>query len=314
MLERGAPEAAAEGGSRMNIEERAGLRGKRAIVIGGAFGLGRAVTLALASSGVELAICDDDAEALPDTVAAAQGYAVPVFGSCIDALDIPSLEGFYREAGERLGGLDILVNVVGGANMGPFDQTDANDWASEIHRNFGYVIHSTKAALPLLRRSGRGGSIINFTTIEAHRGAAQFAVYAGAKAATTNFSRAMAVELGRERIRVNTIASDMTPTRGNLRSTHASLLASGASLPDKVRALASAIAVPLGAPPSVDEVANGVLFLASDLSSSVTGATLHADGGTFAASGFNWWPHDNAHAPRPLPNSLRRLFADEIGG
>ncbi len=77
--------------------------------------------------------------------------------------------------------------------------------------NYGYVIDSVRRAVPLIRSGGTGGSIINFTTIEAHRGAATYAVYAGAKAATTNFSRAMALELGADRIRVNPIAPDANP-------------------------------------------------------------------------------------------------------
>jgi NAD(P)-dependent dehydrogenase (short-subunit alcohol dehydrogenase family) len=68
-------------------------------------------------------------------------------------------------------------------------QMDSADFAADIRRNYGYVLDSTRLAVPLLRKSGRGGSIINFTTIEAHRGAAGFAVYAGAKAALTNFTR-----------------------------------------------------------------------------------------------------------------------------
>jgi 3-oxoacyl-[acyl-carrier protein] reductase len=66
-----------------------------------------------------------------------------------------------------------------------------------IQLNYGYVLDSVRRAIPLIRKSGKGGSIINFTNIEAHRGAAMLSVYAGAKAANTNFSRAMAGELGR---------------------------------------------------------------------------------------------------------------------
>lgn len=84
--------------------------------------------------------------------------------------------------------------------------------------NFGYVIDSVRRAIPLIRRGGRGGSIINFTTIEAFRGAASFAVYAGAKAATTNFSRALAVELGADKIRVNMIAPDTSPVKNTNRA------------------------------------------------------------------------------------------------
>ena len=107
------------------------------------------------------------------------------------------------------------MNVVGGVRQQPFDASTRENWEHDIHRNFGYVLESISAALPYLRRGETGGSIVNFTTIEAHRGAAGFAVYAGAKAGLTNFSRALALELGPERIRVNLIAPDTTPSQGN---------------------------------------------------------------------------------------------------
>jgi NAD(P)-dependent dehydrogenase (short-subunit alcohol dehydrogenase family) len=294
------------------FEQRGGLRGRRAMVVGGGFGIGAAVTQALADCGVELAVCDIDAESLPDTVAAAERAGVSVFSRCFDALDVVQLEAFYRDAGARLGHLDIVVNVVGGTLLRLFDTTTPDDWAHEIHRNFGYVLHSTKAALPLLRKSGRGGSIINFTTIEAHRGAASLAVYAGAKAGLTNYSRALAVELGPERIRINTLASDLTPTRGNLNAVPLDKVATIAKMPASIFEKAYAIATPLVVPPTVEEIANGVLFLASDLSSGVTGSTLHLDGGTFAASGFNNWPFGDGFSPVPFHESLRRLFPEDV--
>lgn len=290
------------------LEERASLKGRHAIVIGGGFGIGAAVTRALADCGVKLAVCDNDCEALTETVAEVERAGASIYSRCFDALDIAELESFYGEAAERLGHLDIVVNVVGGTQMRLFETTGPEDWNHEIHRNFGYVLYSTRAAMPLLRKSGRGGSIINFTTIEAHRGAASIAVYAGAKAGLTNFSRAMAVELGRDRIRVNTVASDLTPTRGNWNATPPERRAGIEKLPASHFEEATAIATPLVAAPTVDEIANSVLFLASDLSSGVTGSALHVDGGTYAAKGFNYWPFGDGFAPIPLDNTLSRLF------
>lgn len=284
------------------IEERAGLTGRHAAVVGGGFGIGRAITLALAECGVELAICDDDCEGLTQTGAAAEAAGVSVFSQCFDALDPAAMAAFYEEAGKRLGHLDIVVNVVGGANMGfTFEETDPEDWADDIQRNFGYMLHSTRAALPLIRKGGKGGSIINFTTIEAHRGAATLSVYAGAKAATTNFSRSLANELAKDRIRVNTIAPDMTPSRGNDRATQKKgFAAMGEISPDKL-AWMTDIGCPMSTPPSPDELADCVLFLASDLSSSITGNVLHADGGTWASSGFLRWPGGH-FSPLPPPD------------
>jgi NAD(P)-dependent dehydrogenase (short-subunit alcohol dehydrogenase family) len=130
-------------------------------------------------------------------------------------MDPPALERFYDRVEAELDRVDIVVNVAGGTSRALFVETTREQNANDLRLNYGYVIDSCRRAIPLIRKGGRGGSIINFTTIEAHRGAATFAVYAGAKAATTNFSRALAVELGADRIRVNCIAPDTSPAKAS---------------------------------------------------------------------------------------------------
>src|SRR5262245_13807388 len=174
--------------------------------------------------------------------------------------------------------------------------------------NFGYVLDSVRRAVPLIRRGGAGGSIINFTTIEAHRGAATYAVYAGAKAATMNFSRALALELGAERIRVNLIAPDTSPAKGTSVSLYPDDLARLAELGEEAFADAFTMYVPLKERPGIEDIVNAVLFLASDLSRSITGTTLHVDGGTSASRGFIDWPYGDSWEPVPLAGTLRRLF------
>jgi NAD(P)-dependent dehydrogenase (short-subunit alcohol dehydrogenase family) len=182
---------------------------------------------------------------------------------------------------------------------------------ADIQGNYGYVIQSLRRAIPLLRRSGTGGSIINFTSIEAHRGAAHFAVYAGAKAATANFSRAMAVELGKDRIRVNCIAPDMTLSKGNTAAMPPALAEGFASLPSHIQPAGMAMYIPRGEQPPAEALGDAVLFLASDMSAFVSGMTLHVDGGTMAAAGFLEWPYGDGFVPVPLAGTLGKLFADE---
>jgi NAD(P)-dependent dehydrogenase (short-subunit alcohol dehydrogenase family) len=112
-------------------------------------------------------------------------------------MDPASLDAFWDQVEAGFERVDILVNVPGGVARSLFEHTTRESHAENIRYNYGYHIDSCQRAIPLMRKSGAGGSIVNFTTIEAHRGAATFAVYAGAKAALTNFSRALAVELGR---------------------------------------------------------------------------------------------------------------------
>jgi NAD(P)-dependent dehydrogenase (short-subunit alcohol dehydrogenase family) len=285
------------------------MQGKVAVVIGGAAGhLGRGTTLGLAREGVRLIVCDNDREgleAIVGEVAALGSTVTPIFG---DVMDPASLDAFWDEVERLTDHIDILVNVCGGVARALFENTSRESHAENIRYNYGYHIDSCQRAIPLLKRSGAGGSIINFTTIEAHRGAATFAVYAGAKAALTNFSRALAVELGQHQIRVNCLASDTSPAR----TTNAALAAEdferlAACGPDAM-AEAMKIYVPMKRAPTVEEVIDGLVFLASDLSRTVTGTTLFVDGGTQAAFGFLDWPGGDSFMPAPLGGSLKMMF------
>lgn len=290
------------------LDFRANLGGRVAVVLGGGGGIGAAISLALAGAGVDLAICDADANALQATRRATEALGRRVYAQCIDVSEAAQLDAFYAAFASAFERLDIVVNVVGGVHQRAFMDATAAQCAADIRRNFGYVIDSVRHAVPLIRRGQRGGSIISFTTIEAHRGAAGFAVYAGAKAATTNFTRAMAVELGSEGIRLNTIAPDTTPSQGNANALPPETLQRIAALPPEAMARGLDMYVPMKKCPTVDDLANAVLFLASDLAASVTGTTLHVDGGTMATAGFIDWPHGDGQLPAPLAGTLARLF------
>jgi NAD(P)-dependent dehydrogenase (short-subunit alcohol dehydrogenase family) len=289
------------------LEAHAGLAGKAAAIIGGSAGVGRAITLALAKAGVDIATCDIDEEATRTIVEETQALGRKILSLKADVRDQESLDHFYDCTEKEFAHLDIVVNVAGGVTRMPFLKTTREQNAAEIRLNFGYVVDSVRRAVPLLRKSGRGGSIINFTTIEAHRGAATFSVYAGAKAANNNFSRAMAVELASEGIRVNVVAPDTTPSRTSSNSDPA-LSAILEKLPPDVLAQWYKIYIPQKHAPAQEDLANAVLFLASDLSRAITGITLHVDGGTMAASGFLDWPFGDGFGPAPMPGTLSAMF------
>lgn len=291
-------------------EAHEAMKGKVAVVVGGAAGyLGRGTTIGLVKEGVEVICCDNDREGLAAIVPEVEALGGRITALYADVMDPPSLDAFY-DAVEATGThVDILVNVAGGVARSMFDQTSRETHQRDIRLNYGYIIDSCQRALPLLRRSGRGGSIINYTTIEAHRGAATFAVYAGAKAGLRNFSRTLAVELAQDNIRVNCLASDTTLAR-----------ASNAALsPEDVRRLielgpdaldkSSEFYVPMKRAPTPEEVVDSVIYLASDLSRTVTGTTIHVDGGTYAAMGWIDWPEGDGFMPAPLAGSLKKLLA-----
>ncbi len=294
------------------LDDRARLAGRIAVVVGGGGGIGRAVSLGLAGAGVHLAISDIDGAALAATAAEARELGVEVLAIEADATVTTALSGFYDDVLRTFEGIDILVNVVGGVKRGQFMDSTPDEWQADIHRNYGYALESIHRAVPSMILRG-GGSVVNFTTIEAHRGAATFAVYAGAKAGLTNFTRALAVELGLKNIRVNTLASDSTPSAGNLKAISAELREEVLAVTPEQHQGGRRMYIPMGRAASVDDIANGVLFLVSDLAASVTGTTLHVDAGTYAASGFMNWPNGLGHLPAPLGNALELLFPEADG-
>ena len=293
------------------LEAHANLAGKTAVVVGGCGEIqGRAITLGLAKAGVRIAACDVDEEGVR-----AIGPEVASLGSTIlavhaDVVDARALDAFYDRVEAEFDRIDILVNVAGGVKRSDFMETTRDQHARDIRLNYGYVIDSVQRAVPLMRSSGEGGSIINFTTIEAHRGAATFAVYAGAKAATRNFSRALAVELGADNIRVNCIAPDTSPAKTSNSALSDVDLARIAELKEGDFDKSIAMYVPMKRAPSVDDLVNTVLFLASDLSRSISGTTLHVDGGTIASLGWIDWPYGDGYMPAPLAGTLQQLFPE----
>src|SRR5579884_1250453 len=157
------------------LESRANLHGKVAAVVGGASGIGAAVTSTLAGAGVDVAFCDINTAALGPTREDCERLGRRVLAVAADATDSHQLAQFYSLLGAQYGRLDIVVNVVGGVRRCNFMDEAPEQCVADIQRNYGYVIDSVRHAVPLIRKGGRGGSIINFTTIEAHRGAAGFA-------------------------------------------------------------------------------------------------------------------------------------------
>lgn len=297
------------------MTSHAGLAGKTAVLIGGATGIGRAIALALAEAGVGIALCDWDEAGVRDIVPEVEAFGAKILSIHADVRDAQALDGFFDRVAAEFDSVDFLVNIAGGVAHDLFMDTTPEQNAEEIRLNFGYILDSVRRILPLIRKGGRGGSIINFTTIEAHRGAAGFAVYSSAKAATTHFTKTLAVELGAEQIRVNAIAPDSTPSRTSSKARGESYMARRATLSPEAQAQGAIMYIPQKRPPSVEDVANAVLFLVSDLSRTITGTTLHVDGGTIASLGFIDWPFGDGFGPSPQPETLRRLFgsADQHG-
>lgn len=276
-------------------EDRSGLQGTVAVITGGAGGLGAAVTLDLGANGVRVAVLDRDAAAVAaiGEQLAARGVNDVVL-QVGDARDKATLEALFVDVDERWGRLDSLVNVVGGTFRARFEDTNERGWDALLRTNLLHVFHACSLAIPRIKAGGRGGSIVNFTTIEAYRGAPNFAVYSAAKAGVAHFARSLSVELAEHAIRVNNVAPDITPTPGM-----GTISEGSASFMDP---LGAAIAVPMARVGVPEDVSGAVVFLLSGLSRYITGTTLHPDGGTWAASGWFNWPDEGYR--NVVPDSL----------
>jgi NAD(P)-dependent dehydrogenase (short-subunit alcohol dehydrogenase family) len=242
------------------------LTDRVAIVTGAAVGIGEAIALAFARFGAHVAICDRDVANLDETADAIEQCRRRTVAGELDVRDGDAVRDFVAVVAEQLGPISVLVNNAGGGFLAPF--LDVNDKGQDalIRENFTSVTNFTRAVVPQMPATG--GSIVNITSIEAHRAGPNYAVYSAMKAGVFSLSKSLALELGDRGIRVNCIAPDVIPTPG---------IAGNGPLP---------VHTPLPIEGHVDDVAGAAVYLASDLSRFVTGTTVHVDGGNGAAAGW----------------------------
>lgn len=240
------------------------LSGKRALVTGGAKGIGAAIAQRLAEAGALVTVADmDPAGSAPDGTA---GYV-----RC-DVTDAQQLSAAVQEAasGESL---EILVNNAGiYPTTGPIDAVTDSFVSRMLEVN---VRAQYSAARDAARMMVHGGSIVNLASIAGIRGGANISAYSASKAAVMGLTRAFANELGPRGIRVNAIAPGIIDTPG-VQEQMAPLKAGGLDIEKAIAAN------PLGVPGRPDHIARAALFLCSDLAAFVTGHVLVVDGGSTA--------------------------------
>ena len=255
------------------------LDGKVAIVTGGASGIGAATVRRLAEEGAAVVpadIQDEKGEALAKDLSAA-GLRV-AYRHC-DVTSLAELEGLVGYAASQYGGLDVMHNNAAWTGGGYVADIDPEVWRKSLAVMLDGVFYGCKAAIPALLARG-GGSIVNTASVEGLFGEMLSSPYTTAKAGVINLTRNVAIEYGRVGIRANAICPGAveTPLMDMVRQV------SGRT-PEQIAELHA-----IGRILEPREIANVVLFLASDESSAITGAALVCDGGWTAGTRLTGFP------------------------
>ncbi|MCX7427316.1 MAG: 3-oxoacyl-ACP reductase FabG [Planctomycetia bacterium] len=245
------------------------LSGKTAMVTGAGQGLGRATALRLHEAGANVVVnyFDDPQGANRARAEQAAAEMDPNRVAVIEAnvRDVAAVERMVDEAIGRFGGLDIVVNNAGILRDRTIKKMSPEDWREVIDTNLTGVFHVSKAVAERLRDGGR---IVNLASISATVGFFGQGNYAAAKAGVVALTKVLSKELAKRRITVNAVAPGVVLTE------------MGKSIPEEVQA-EMLKNIPLGRFGQAEEIADAILFLASDLASYITGQTIHVNGG--------WW-------------------------
>ena len=239
------------------------LDGKTALVTGGTSGIGLASARRLAAEGATVFVTGRNQAKLD--AAAAEGL-VAIRGDVSESAD---LDRVFAAIADRGAGLDVLFANAGGGTFATLADTTWEHYEQTFHNNVGGTVFTVRKALPLLNP---GAAIVLAGSTAVDGGTPAFGMYAASKAAIRSFGRTWAAELVGRGIRVNTIVPGPTETPG---------LAGLAPDPSQVAAVFGSLTaqVPMNRLGRPEEIANAVLFLASDQSSFMTGAELYVDGG-----------------------------------
>ncbi|NNL86501.1 MAG: glucose 1-dehydrogenase [Myxococcales bacterium] len=251
--------------------------GKVALITGGASGIGRACALRLAEEGAAIAVTDIQDDAGRSVVSEAEEGGASALYLHHDVTDEAAWVEVLQTTAEQFGKLDILVNNAGIGVLGPVTSLSLADWRRQNAVNLDGVFLGTKHAIPLMRENG-GGSIINMSSVAGLQGAAHFSGYCASKGGVRLFTKAVAIECASDRIRVNSVHPGVIDT-----PIWTSVVGpDGAPMPAvDPKQFADAI-VPGGEVGTPRDIADGVVYLASDESRYMTGAELVIDAGITA--------------------------------
>jgi len=257
-----------------------GLAGKTVIVTGGASNIGRGITLAFAKEKSNIVIADIDEEQGNKVAKEAKGLGGNTIAIRTDVTDYDSVEAMVKKAIERFGKIDVLVNNAGFVSNKLFLKKPREEYMREITINYLGVVNCTRAVLDnfVERKTGK---IINIASDSGRMGEPREAVYSGTKGAVISFGKAIAREMGRYNINVNTVCPGATipekPGTAGKESMWAGDVTVEMIPPETKQKILSQY--PLGRMGKPEDTANATVFLASEAANFITGQTLSVSGG-----------------------------------
>ena len=274
------------------------LEGKVVVITGGSRGIGRASAELFAAAGASLALCGRTESTLRQAAdALSQAHSADVLWRTADILDAASVERFIGDVGDRYGRIDVLVNNAGESSQrevnglkwpvnavdavaqplpkGRFEAIGDDEWRASLEQKLLGMIRVTRAALPVMRKSGAGGSIVNVTSITGKQPPPRVVTSGVVWAAAMNLSKGLSLELAEDGIRVNVVSVGgiMTEQMEAGRKKWAPEKSLEAFLAPRVAN------IPLKRLGTVEEVAQAIFYLGAPLSSYITGQCLAVDGG-----------------------------------
>jgi len=254
-----------------------GLQDKVALVAASSKGLGRAIAYGLAKEGARVAICARGEEALAQTAAEIEGATgSPVLAMVADLTNKENVENLVARVVEEFGGLDILVANAGGPPPGLFVDLSDEKWEEAFHLTLMSAVRLCREVIPHMRRQG-GGRIITMTSISVKQPVENLMLSNSLRLAVIGLTKTLANELSRDNILVNSVCPGWTRTERVEELLRDRAQRQGTSVEEEFAKIEKEI--PLGRMGKPEEVANLVVFLASEKASNITGTAIQVDGG-----------------------------------
>jgi 3-oxoacyl-[acyl-carrier protein] reductase len=256
-----------------------GLKGRGVIVAASSQGIGLAAAEAFAREGAQVAMCARTEKTLREAADGIRGRTgAEVYAEALDVTSAPAVEGFVEQAAKRFGRIDVCVTNAGGPPAKNFLSISADEWRKAVDLNLMSTVHLARAVIPYMQRH-RWGRIIAITSVSVKQPVQDLVLSNSVRAAVVGLVKSLSNEFGKDGILVNNVAPGFTATERLQELAQVRALAAGSSPQQVCDSWAAETPVKrLGDP---KEIADVILWLASERASYVTGQTILADGGIY---------------------------------